>query len=304
VVLELRRQEANFIRLNTEDYPSAIKISWSPTDYSEAYFDIHGQVLPLQSIKSVWYRRPVAPVPSIDVSDPLARAFIIEEARAALAGIWRALDCFWVSHPDSLYAASYKLNQLHVAHKLGFKVPDTLVTNNPSTAETFLSHQQQVVYKTVSMGRISSDNQEADQGIFTSELSEDDRSHIASIKFTPSLFQELIRKAVDIRVTVIGAELFAVAIYSQDNPDSRVDWRRLDPDKLKHKVVELPENVKQLCHDLMQYYRLQFGAIDLILTNEGEYVFLEINPNGQWAWIEQVTGIPLSYTLAKLLIDA
>ncbi|HTT93637.1 MAG TPA: hypothetical protein VMF55_03135 [Solirubrobacterales bacterium] len=117
------------------------------------------------------------------------------------------------------------------------------------------------------------------------------------------LLQAQVDKRLDIRVTVIGDRCFATEIESQVDPESVVDWRHGGTD-LAHSPHELPDEIAGLCLDLCAGYGLRFGAIDLALRPDGGYSFFEVNPNGQWAWIEQLTGAPLSSALADLLLSA
>lgn len=119
----------------------------------------------------------------------------------------------------------------------------------------------------------------------------------------PYLFQALAPKRYDIRVTVIGDEVFAARIVSQVRPESMVDWRKARPGALKHEVEDLPAAVAQRCVELCRHYGLAFGAIDLALRPDGGYTFFELNPNGQWAWVEQRTGLALRSRLADLLLQ-
>jgi glutathione synthase/RimK-type ligase-like ATP-grasp enzyme len=93
-----------------------------------------------------------------------------------------------------------------------------------------------------------------------------------------------------------------VEIDSQSDPDSLVDWRH-GGTALDHEVHQLPDGIARLCLELCSDYGLRFGAIDLALRPDGGYTFFEVNPNGQWAWIEQITGLPLSSALADLLLS-
>ena len=139
--------------------------------------------------------------------------------------------------------------------------------------------------------------------IYTSPVTEAHADCFDSIAYAPCLLQRHIPKRLDVRVTVIGASVFAVAIRSQDHPEARNDWRRGSTLQLAHELHALPSPIEQLCARLVRELGLAFGAIDLVLTPDGEYVFLEINPNGQWAWIQQICPkVPLRETLADLLI--
>jgi len=119
----------------------------------------------------------------------------------------------------------------------------------------------------------------------------------------PILAQEYIEKKLELRITIVGQKMFTCAIHSQDSEQTRIDWRRYDFRNVKHLPYQLPEKIKQKLHKLMKIWNLSFGAIDMILTPEGKYVFLEINPNGQWLWIEQLTEMPISRVIAELLAN-
>jgi glutathione synthase/RimK-type ligase-like ATP-grasp enzyme len=144
---------------------------------------------------------------------------------------------------------------------------------------------------------------EGDKLIFTNRLEVEHLDLLDQTKYSPSLFQRLLEKTVDIRVTVIGKKVFAVAIDSQSTVETRIDWRRGDSTNLRHTVLELPPDIESKCLQLVSTLGLNFGAIDLVLAPNGDYYFLEINPNGQWAWIEQLTGLPLTEALVDLLAE-
>jgi glutathione synthase/RimK-type ligase-like ATP-grasp enzyme len=111
---------------------------------------------------------------------------------------------------------------------------------------------------------------------------------LADVRYAPSLFQPYIPKETEIRVTIVGSRVFAVELRSQEVLEAKDDWRRVDSKQIKHVPHYLPTELEQKCVELVEALDLSFGAIDLILTPSNEYVFLEINPNGQWAWIQQM----------------
>jgi len=115
---------------------------------------------------------------------------------------------------------------------------------------------------------------------------------------TPCIFQQEIKKKLELRVTVIGKEVFCAQVDSQKSMESRTDWRR---EKNKFESFNLPIDVAEMCVSLVEKLGLRFGAIDLILTPDDSFVFLEINPNGQWVWIETETGLKISEALINEL---
>ncbi len=117
------------------------------------------------------------------------------------------------------------------------------------------------------------------------------------------MFQEYVQKSFEVRVTAVGETIFAAAIHSQMSPRSRVDWRRYDLDHTPYEPHSLPRVIEEKCYKLMAILGLHYGALDFIVQPDGKYVFLEINPVGQWGWIEYLTGLPITEAIADLLIE-
>ena len=116
----------------------------------------------------------------------------------------------------------------------------------------------------------------------------------------PGIFQEYVPKRVETRITIVGDEVFASEIDSQSNPATIHDWRR-DFANTRYRTHELPVAVAKKCLDFVRMLNLKFGALDFVIRPDGAYVFLEINPNGQWLWIENLTGLPIGNAIATLL---
>jgi len=297
LILELHRRGASFIRFNTEDYPTRIQFSWSIGGGQLVFSD--GRRVPLGSISAVWYRRPVPPVLP-DTLDPDRHSWAQLESQAALEGVWRTLDALWVNHPVANRVADSKPYQLQIARQLGLKIPPSLVTNAAADATRFArEHDSSIICKPLANGRVRFDGGE--RLFFTSQVpvSQD----FAGLGPEPYLFQALIPKAYDVRVTVIGRDVFATRIDSQEEVDARIDWRRSDSQALRHSAEALPDPLASACLSLTAHFQLEFAAIDLARTPDGEYVFFEVNSSGQWAWIEQLTGQPLRSALADLLLS-
>jgi hypothetical protein len=303
LILELRGRRADYVRFNTEDFPQHVQVVWRIDGASlDGHLSFPKARVGFRDIRSVWYRRPVPPTLSPEITDPVTQEFALTESKAALDGVWRTLDCFWVSHPDKLKEAEIKLYQLKMAAQIGFRVWPTLVTNSPEMAAAFYQDQtEKVVYKPLQRGRLVRD--EVVSLIYTNPVGPSQAESLRQAAYAPTLLQRYVPKRVEIRVTVIGHKVFSVEIHSQDFADTQHDWRRGDTTRLHHKLHPLSPEIESMCVTLVRMLGLAFGAIDLVLTPEGEYVFLEINPNGQWAWIQQLCPeIPLRETLADLLI--
>jgi hypothetical protein len=112
---------------------------------------------------------------------------------------------------------------------------------------------------------------------------------------TVHLFQQRVDKVADVRVTVIGEEIFPVRIDSD-----LLDWRT-DYDRLTYSVPDLPPGMAFSLRRYLGHFGLVFGAFDFAIDGEGRWWFLECNPSGQWAWLEPETGLPMAAAMADLL---
>ena len=286
------------MRFNTEDFPARSSITWGTDDC--ALRTRSGREVNFSELGSIWYRRPVAPAFDTEPLEPGRAHWAAWESLDVLRGVWRSFAGLWVNNPDREEQASSKLEQLRRAAALGFVVPRTLVTNDASALSRFAAENPHgVVCKPVHSGQITVNGVE--HLFFTTLMTDAELEAFPAVGSEPYMFQSLVEKESDIRVTVMGDRVFAVRIESQAFAESRIDWRRGDHETLGHSVFDLPDDLAQRCLRLVRSYGLEFGAIDLAWTPEGGAVFFEINPGGQWAWLEEATGLPLRATLAALL---
>lgn len=301
----LGREAIPFVRFNTELFPSEIAVSCSFQDTGEAVYRFASQrggvLFDSPEVGCVWYRR-VPPAGFTNLEREAHRAFAETERRALLVNLWYALErqAFWVHHPTVLRRAENKLLQLAVARRVGLTVPDTLVTNDREEAIRFFERHARrgVVYKTIESPMLPDEGDP--RCVYTSPVSSSDEV-LDALETTPCLLQEYIEKAYELRITIAGERVFAAKIYSQEYEDTRVDWRRGQMrHPLRHEACTLDQNLGNLCLRLLQDLGLVFGAIDMAVTPRGEYVFLEINPNGQWLWIEHCTGLPIGEAIVGL----
>lgn len=303
LILELRRRAIEYVRFNTEDFPTRIGVDLqAENEHLIGRFIFSNIEIEFDGIDSVWYRRPVNPIPDTSIVDDTAFQFAAEESQETLDGIWNLLDCFWVSRPERIRQAESKLFQLKTAQQLGFNIPSTIVTNHPKKAlEFYGKHKEGLIYKPIRHGYLKRD--ETISLVYTNRVTSAEASQLNNVRLSPSLLQEYIEKDVEIRATVVGDDVFAVELHSQECRDAMTDWRRGNVSHITHKPHRLEPDIERKCRDLVKRMGLEFGAIDLILKPSGDYVFIEINPNGQWAWVQQVLPeIPIRESLVNLLV--
>lgn len=297
VVKRLQSRGMPYKRLNTEDYPFRQTLTCWPGGKEPRIFS-GGQPLPTPI--AIWYRRLRSPSKPDDM-DAGIYDFCLQETRSALLGSVMNLSTRWMSHPAAVWQAEYKPHQLSVAKSIGLSIPRTLVTNDPAAIRAAFEQFQAMVVKPVQTGHLTQGGQ--DFSIFTSRVLEEHLAEVDSARLSPAIYQELIPKKFDLRVTVVGQRLFTAAIDSQSDPEAEIDWRQTKNPNLPHYPMTLPEPVKASLFELMASLRLAFGAIDMIQTPDGEFVFLEVNPSGQWLWIDDKLALGISDAIAGWLIE-
>ncbi|UFR03956.1 hypothetical protein KBP30_23510 [Streptomyces sp. Go40/10] len=302
VTEELSRRGVAFEVFDPASYPNGSTVTITSCGAGvDVYLhcDTH---LDLANVRSVWYRRPG----SFAISDqlkPEEAEWLRAECSHAIRTVWDEIPALWVSHPDAIRRASVKVKQLDTALKLGFSIPRFTITNDEEDASDFISScPSGVVVKSLNSPVITYRDQVCT--LYTHLLTADDREELNSVRFGPTYLQEFVKKSMDVRVTVFDDEVFAVGIKSTSSEDALIDFRRAEIYDLPHEVINIPEDLKQLCVQLVQRLNLKFGAIDLLLKPNGDYLFLEVNPNGQWYWLEWVTGLPMVRSLCNLLMSA
>ncbi|KKS07128.1 hypothetical protein A3K01_01580 [candidate division WWE3 bacterium RIFOXYD1_FULL_43_17] len=248
----------------------------------------------------VWFRKPnYLKSTKFPVSENL-QEFAWNSYKRSVIWLYDLLpNSFWVSRPNNIIKGGNKLYQMQLATKLGFNVPDTLVTNNVTEVERFRLRHRDIVTKSLH-------NEFVDDGgelyaMYTTRLPAEEKIDFSGLAISPAIFQQMI-VGPDIRVTVIGNKIFATEINKKGTLQNEVDWRLgvADNRKLKYFSTTLPENLNEMCLALVRQMSLEYGAIDLMRDNKGKYWFLEINPNGQWGFIELQTGQQLSLAIADL----
>jgi glutathione synthase/RimK-type ligase-like ATP-grasp enzyme len=290
-------------------YPEALGtrtrlgMTLGPAERPRCSLALDGAIVEPGEVEAVWYRRPRVPILADFGLAPRGLAFARDEWRAALEGMYALLSQpLWVSHPDALRLAARKPLQLVVASELGFTVPRTLITNDPERVREFVDAcDGRVVIKATGSGWAYAENGHDVTYVLTNRLAPSDLANLDDVEIAPVTVQEEVPKLYEIRANVVGQRVLAIRIDSQRSELSQVDWRRYDVARTPYTGYQLPPTIELLCLRLTRSLKLEFGAIDLIRRPDGEYVFLEINGNGQFLWAEELSGVQVSHALASLL---
>ncbi|MFF1483937.1 ATP-grasp ribosomal peptide maturase [Streptomyces sp. NPDC058319] len=295
VITELNRRDVPVVRFNPADIGEALTVS---ARFGTCPIPVAGQVrtpsraADVTQIRSVYWRRPEWPTfPRLSSDDS---RFAAAQVRYGLGGILYALSGpLWVNHPLRVAAADYKPAQLVLAQQFGFTIPPTLVTNDPDDAREFVHAQGRAISKTLRWTPYTRDGVPMTGWADPVTVDEIDDS----VRVTPHLFQARVDKVADVRVLVVGRYTFGVRIGS-----GLLDWRK-DYSALTYTVEHLPDQVESALRAYLDRLGLASGSFDLAVDRRGDYWWLELNPNGQWGWLETETGLPMSAAFADLLMQ-
>ena len=276
VTQDLEKRGIRYLRLNKENL-NEYRITVVPDEVLMKVESVGNTFIVDNNVHSIWYRQPIylrnTPGERLSVKDQLIRS--------QWMGFLRSLsifkDAMWMNWPESTYLSETKAFQLMQAHKLGFSIPKTKIGNN---VKEFKSFNDDVIIKSLDTVLL----REGSDCLFTySTVEKPHKLRDEEVYEAPFTVQEYIFPKTDIRVTIVGNKLFAVKITSE-GAGIKEDWRVLNKDKLKYTDIDLPDEINNLCFQLVKDLGLNFGAIDLVESN-GKYIFIEINPTGEWGWI-------------------
>jgi glutathione synthase/RimK-type ligase-like ATP-grasp enzyme len=295
----LNRRGAPSAIVNLADFPQRLQLQVSYDGCASRRFVLRhstGVTLDLDECHAIWWRRPQLFTLHPEVRDPVMHSFALTEASEAFGGLWLALDAFWMNHPTSDADAHRKLHQLRIAQDVGLTIPETLITNAADEALAFV-HRMGVgrtIYKAFSG---------TEQAWRETRLVKDEELVVFdAVRYAPVIFQEYIDAECDLRITIVGGRLFAAAIRSQQSA-YRIDFR-MDMARTPIEPYELPREVEHMLLELMRRLDIVYGAVDMRLMPDGRYVFLEVNPAGQWLFVEHRSGLPITEAVAETLASA
>lgn len=287
IINKLNDKKINYFRFNTDDPP------FSSLDINVNTQLIHSNLI--NSTTSIWYRRLAAP--TFDENDPYKNNYLSREYQFYLSNLFSSIKTRWMSYPQNINLAENKLLQLEAAKNLNLKIPKTLISANKSTIEKFIySNPNRTIIKPLHINQFSDDK--TTYSIFTNIVTSKDLQSINDPILFPAIYQEYIEKSFELRITVVGNKYFAAKVDSQNNIATRIDWRK---QRLKFEPINIPIAIGNKCIDLVKHFNLAFSAIDMVVDKNGDYYFLESNPNGQWAWIEIDTALPISDSIIEYL---
>ncbi len=295
VVQRLLTRGASHFRLNLDEFPVCYGIDVQFDGGISSGVLRHpstGSAVEIAEIGAVWTRKAGDFRFSSEDLGPQEHAYAMAETEHILTSLLLTLNGYWMNHPNAIRGAMWKGEQLQRAASAGFKVPPSLATTSADAVRRFRAAVGgEIIFKSLSSPDLCGDRVDLDDrvvsGLATTLITAEHDDMLDSLNELPGFFQQCIPKRYELRVTVIGELVFAAAIHSQDDERTLTDYRDFSAG-IRFEAVTLPPDIEHRCRCLVHSYGLTFGALDLILTPGGDYVFLENNPAGQFLFVEQL----------------
>lgn len=264
-----------------------------------------GQSWQIGSGSRVWLRRPKMPV-ALAEPDEAVRHYRLGQMRAFLRVLY-SIPAQWMN--DYFNAARLEGNkplQSAFARQVGLQTIPTVCTSDPSRLSDFIeSVDGSIALKSLAPWSSTLDGGSISVGTYTNRLTKLQALDAATKLYgVPLIAQPYIEKAYELRVNVVGGRVIACRIDSQRSPLAAVDWRRYDLSNTPHTEVALPASI---CDALLRFTGLAgitFGAVDMIVNAEGDHIFVEVNPSGQFGWVDALAGTDTVGAICDWLLGA
>ena len=295
LISKFRLKSKQYLRINSEDIDT-INFEINPTGKSFCHID--STTYSLSNIKSIVFRRTPTKYNTLK-NDPNS-PYLNNEKKHFFEGFYLTMqNAKWINPMFATHIAERKLHQLQLANTIGLEVPKSIITNSANKADSFLKNNRKSIIKPISNGLQVLPSKV--YSIYTSEIESNYFEHVPkeTIFETPVFLQKKITNIADIRATIIANKIFVVKIEKDDN--NEVDWRKPNINK-KYSIINLPKKLENKLFQINKNLSLTYSAIDLIQMPNKEYFFLEVNPVGEWVWLEKELGLKISEAFINELL--
>jgi hypothetical protein len=284
--------EQKLIIFDPSQVPEGVPLTYK---WNGKFFEIYFNEVPLHECTAVWFRKPYilesSELPTSVTYQEYAHSSYLKTVQS-LYGLLSTK--VWVSDYWAILRSNNKLLQLERARELEFLVPETIVTSSPIEAIRFVQSHARVITKM--MGTKHLRGTKGTHVFYTTRLDKENPPDFSGLRVAPAIFQEEVPCLMDLRVTVVGSRVFPCAIINDAKDSTNPDWRtgiiRGTLRYSEHK--EFPQSLVEACVAMTYSLGLKFGAYDFVMDPEGRYWFLEVNANGQWGFVEEELGLPIS----------
>lgn len=297
--IQLLKNGIDYAKITEEDIPLNFSYEFLIGEKNKFLVKIDNKKIDLKDIKIVLFR--YFDLKFLNYYSGLLQTYFVQQWYQTFISLQKLLNCLWINDPQNTFNAENRLNQLIVAQRIGFNIPETSITNAPVAGKSFFNrYRNSTIIKVlhhheINLGHLS-------YRFLTNKIERSHLSKLDELVYAPVIFQKKVEINSEIRVTLIDNKTFSCLISSNMNKDKKYsDIHKIKEKQLKFTEINLEKRIEKLCLKLNKELGLLVSSIDFILDKKGEIYFLEVNPIGDWNWLEKHTELPITKSIFNLL---
>lgn len=291
----------DYVKITEEDIPLNFHIEFKIGKFNDSMLHLGKRKFNIDEIKIVLFRY-FDPKFLNYYSGSVYQMYFAQQWYQAFNCLLIALDSIWINNPQRTFESENRLNQLLSAQRLGFSIPETLITNEMEAAKKFFKRfPKSTIVKVLHHHEIFL-NQKSYR-FLTNNIETSHLSKFNELTYAPVIFQKKIENDSEIRVTVINDKAFSCKISTIKEKRNFSDLHKIKEKELIFSEISLDKKIEKLCIKLNRKLGLLVSSIDFVQGKNGELLFLEINPIGDWNWIEKHTNLPITKSMFDFVND-
>ncbi len=296
--IKLLKNDLDYVKINEEDIPLKFQFRYYIGETIKSQLFHYKRKISPEKVKLVLFRH--FDLRFLSYCSGLRQMYFSQQWNQAFHSLKMNLNCMWINDLEKTFTAENRYLQLITAKKTGFKIPETLITNFPPAGKEFFDkchksmvakvlHHHEINLKCVSYR------------FLTNEVKNSHLSSYNDLIYAPVIFQKKIKNRVEIRTTVIKNKVYSCEIGTRLSKDKFLDLHKFKEADLKFKEITMDRKTRDLCLHLNKKLGLSMSSIDFVIDNAGNLIFLEVNPVGDWFWIEKRTNLPITEAVFDLI---
>jgi glutathione synthase/RimK-type ligase-like ATP-grasp enzyme len=291
----------DYVKITEEDIPLNFHVEFKVGKFNDSMLHLGKRKFNIDEIKIILFRY-FDPKFLNYYSGGVHQMYLAQQWYQAFNCLPIALDAIWINNPQRTFESENRLNQLLSAQRLGFSIPETLITNEMEAAKKFFKRfPKSTIVKVLHHHEIYL-NQKSYR-FLTNNIETSHLSKFNELTYAPVIFQKKIENDSEIRVTVINDKAFSCKISTIKEKRNFSDLHKIKEKELIFSEISLDKKIEKLCIKLNRKLGLLVSSIDFVQGKNGELLFLEINPIGDWNWIEKHTNLPITKSMFDFVND-
>lgn len=296
--IQLLKNGIEYVKITEEDIPLKLGIEFIPGNKNKYLLKLGKKSINCKDIKLVLFR--YFDLKFLEYYTGVYQLYYQQQWYQVFNYLQTVLKCTWINCPQKTFEAENRLYQLIMAHELGFNIPESCITNLSESAESFLrNHPDETIVKVLHHHEITF--KQLSHRFLTNTLNSKMIPQFNQLKYAPVILQEKITNQEELRVTIIGNKIFPVSLSTTKDKMDYSDLHKIQEKDLRFQHLDIDKKMRKMCMKMNHVMGLMVSSLDFIVDTEGAIYFLEINPIGDWNWLEKHLKLSITESLVALV---